>query len=96
MMGCFPKPVHANVIASIQDYRGLSHKEEILVFVTVLQQLRARLNEAYGKAETFAFLGALLLTVEKLIITVVILVGVARSLFEGAYYSSQITQHCVD
>ena len=66
MMGCFPKPVHANMTASIQAYLGLSHREDIRIFVAALQQLHSGLNKACGEAEVFAFLGALLLMVEKL------------------------------
>ena len=40
--------------------------QDISVFVPMLQQLRTALNEARGAAETFAFPGASLLTVEKL------------------------------
>ena len=65
-MGCFPNLVHVNVTASIQAYRGLSHREDICVFVATFRQLRAKLNEACGEVKTIAFLGASLLTMEKL------------------------------
>ena len=65
-MGCFPKPVDANVTTSIQAYRGLSHIENFRVFVAMSQELHSGLNKACGNVETFIFLGALLLTMEKL------------------------------
>ena len=65
-MGCFPKPIHTNMTASIRAYPGLLCEEDVRVFVATSRQLCSGLNKVKGKAETFAFLGALLLTVEKL------------------------------
>ena len=66
MVGSFPKPVHANVTASIQACQGLSHREDVYVFVSASLQLHAGFSEACSKAETFVFVGASLLTVKKL------------------------------
>ena len=55
-----------NARASIRAYPGLSPEEDVRVFVAASRQLCSRLNEAYGEAEMFAFLGALLMTMEKL------------------------------
>ena len=66
MMGCFPKPVHMNATASIRAYPGLLREEDVRGFGAASRQLCSGLNEACGEAETFAFLGALLMTVEKL------------------------------
>ena len=64
-MGCFPKPVHANVTASVQVYRALSHRE-VRVFVAASRQLCSGLNKVCGEAETFSFLDESLMKVEKL------------------------------
>ena len=48
-----------------QVYRGLSHREDVRVFVAALWQLRSGLNEDCGATETFFFSGMSLLTVEK-------------------------------
>ena len=65
-MDCFPKPIHMKVTASIQAYPGLLHEEDVHILVAALRQLYSGLNKACSKAETFAFLGASLMTVEKL------------------------------
>ena len=66
MMGCFPKPIHMNVTALIQAYPDFLHKGDIRIFVAASQQLHSGLNEACGEGETFTFLCALLMMVEKL------------------------------
>ena len=53
------------VTALIRAYPGLLCEEDVGVFVAASQQLYSELNEACDKAETFSFLGALLMTVEK-------------------------------
>ena len=52
--------------ASIRAYPGLSCEEDVGIFVAASRQLCSGLNKACGKAETFAFLGASLMVVERL------------------------------
>ena len=51
MMGCFSKPIHVNVTASIWAYPGLLRKEDVRVFVAITSMCTTKL-ERFNKIGT--------------------------------------------